>query len=75
MFKKLNNNNMKSTYDYKYLIRLLSKTIWFNSINLQFAPCVWSNAKSRQVTGFETKGDNNVKKIYSEFRISEFRNS
>ena len=36
--KKLNNNNLKSTY--KYLIRLLSKTIRFDSINLHFAPCV-----------------------------------
>ena len=25
--KRLNNNNLKSTYNYKYLIRLLSKTI------------------------------------------------
>ena len=33
-------------------------------VNLQFAPCLWSNAKSRQVTGRETKGDNNVKKVY-----------
>ena len=38
--KDLNNNNLKSTYYCKYLIRLLSKTIRFNSVNLQFAPCL-----------------------------------
>ena len=63
--RDLNNNNLKSTYYYKYLIRLLSKTIRFNSVNLQFAPRLWTIAKSRQVTGLETKGDNNVKKVYS----------
>ena len=62
--RDLNNNYLRSTYNYRYLIRLFSKTIWFNSINLQFAPCLWSNAKSRQVSGPETKGDNNVKKAY-----------
>ena len=36
----LNNNNLKSTCYYKYLIRLLKKSIWFNSVNLQFAPCL-----------------------------------
>ena len=38
---------------------------------MQFAPCLWSNAKSRQVTGRETKGDNNVKKVYSIDHIAE----
>ena len=37
--RNCNNNNLKSRY-YKYLIRLLSKTIRFNSVNLQFAPCL-----------------------------------
>ena len=38
--RDLNNNNLKSRYNYKYLIRLLSKTIRFNSVSLQLAPCV-----------------------------------
>ena len=62
--RDVNNNNQKSTCYYKFQIRSFKKSIWFNSVNLQFAPCLWSNAKSRQVTGRETKGDNNVKKVY-----------
>ena len=59
--RDLNNNKLKSTCYYKYQIIYIY--IWFNSVNLQFAPCLWSNAKSRQVTGRETKWDN-VKKVY-----------
>ena len=38
--RDLNNKNLKSAYNYNYLIRLLSKTVLFNSVNLQFAPCM-----------------------------------
>ena len=39
--RNLNNNNLNWPYSYKYLIRLLSKTIiQFNSVILQVATCV-----------------------------------
>ena len=38
--RDLNNNNLKSLYNYKYLIRLSSKTLLFISVILQFALCL-----------------------------------
>ena len=38
--RDLSNYNQKWTYNHKNLIRLLSKAVLFNSVNLQFAPCM-----------------------------------